>query len=43
MTPLRKTIPVYAASLQEKAIGGCLADGWLPTFWLYKHLGDGLS
>jgi monoamine oxidase len=31
MTPLRKTIPVYVASLQEKAIGeiGRLADGWL--------------
>jgi len=45
MTPLRKTIPVYVASLQEKAIGeiGRLADGWLPTFWPYKHLGDGLE
>lgn len=43
MTPLRPTIPVYIASLQEKAIReiGAIADGWLPTFWPYQHLGDG--
>jgi F420-dependent oxidoreductase-like protein len=44
MTPVRPTVPVYVASLQEKAIrevvGGC-ADGWVPTFWPYEHLGDG--
>ena len=44
MTPLRPSVPVYVASLQEKAIrevvGGC-ADGWVPTFWPYEHLGDG--
>jgi len=44
MTPLRSHVPVYVASLQEKAIrevvGGC-ADGWVPTFWPYEHLADG--
>jgi F420-dependent oxidoreductase-like protein len=44
MTPLRSSVPVYVASLQEKAIrevvGGC-ADGWVPTFWPYQHLDDG--
>jgi len=45
MKPLRSTIPVYVASLQEKAIReiGRLADGWLPTFWPYRHLRDGLA
>src|SRR5262245_22314468 len=45
MTPRRPTIPIYVASLQEKAIGeiGRLADGWLPTFWPYRHLDDGLA
>jgi len=43
MTPLRREIPVYVASLQEKAIRaiGRVADGWLPTFWPYAHLRDG--
>ncbi|MGD9762487.1 MAG: LLM class flavin-dependent oxidoreductase [Candidatus Binatia bacterium] len=43
MKPLRADIPIYVASLQEKAIRdlGALADGWLPTFWPYRHLGDG--
>ncbi|MCW5889911.1 MAG: LLM class flavin-dependent oxidoreductase [bacterium] len=44
MTPLRKEIPIYVASLQEKAIRevvGAKADGWVPTFWPYQHLGDG--
>src|SRR5215813_7738117 len=44
MTPLRSGVPVYVASLQDKAIrevvGGC-ADGWVPTFWPYEHLADG--
>ncbi|MFO0990289.1 MAG: LLM class flavin-dependent oxidoreductase, partial [Alphaproteobacteria bacterium] len=45
MTPLRPDIPVYVASLQEKAIReiGAMADGWLPTFWPYRHLGDGVE
>lgn len=43
MTPLRSDIPIYVASLQEKAIRavGELADGWVPTFWPYRHFGDG--
>jgi alkanesulfonate monooxygenase SsuD/methylene tetrahydromethanopterin reductase-like flavin-dependent oxidoreductase (luciferase family) len=43
MTPLRKDIPIYVASLQEAAIRevGRLADGWVPTFWPYEHLKDG--
>jgi len=45
MTPRRPTVPIYVASLQEKAIGeiGRLADGWLPTFWPYQHLDDGIA
>jgi F420-dependent oxidoreductase-like protein len=45
MQPLRPTIPVYVASLQAKAIHeiGRLADGWLPTFWPYRHLQDGIA
>lgn len=45
MTPLRADIPVYVASLQDKAITmiGGSADGWLPTFWPYKHLKDGAA
>ena len=45
MTPRRANIPVYVASLQEKAIHevGTLADGWVPTFWPYQHFGDGLE
>jgi len=45
MTPTRPDIPIYVASLQEKAIreiGRC-ADGWVPTFWPYRHLKDGLA
>jgi F420-dependent oxidoreductase-like protein len=43
MTPRRATIPIYVASLQDKAITsiGAIADGWLPTFWPYRHLQDG--
>jgi F420-dependent oxidoreductase-like protein len=44
MTPRRADVPIYVASLQDKAIrevvGGC-ADGWVPTFWPYRHLKDG--
>jgi F420-dependent oxidoreductase-like protein len=45
MKPLRPAIPVYIASLQTKAIGeiGRIADGWLPTFWPYRHLQDGID
>ncbi len=45
MNPLRTNIPIYVASLQEKAITeiGRYADGWLPTFWPYKHLDDGIK
>jgi len=45
MKPLRPRIPVYVASLQEKAIReiGRRADGWLPTFWPYRHLRDGIE
>lgn len=45
MKPLRPDIPVYVASLQEQAIRevGRIADGWVPTFWPYKHLKDGIA
>lgn len=45
MQPRRPDIPVYIASLQEKAIVevGQIADGWLPTFWPYEHFRDGLA
>lgn len=45
MKPFRPKIPVYVASLQEKAIRevGRSADGWLPTFWPYEHLKDGIA
>jgi len=44
IVPRRAEIPIYVASLQEKAIRevvGASADGWLPTFWPYKHFADG--
>jgi len=45
MTPFRPNIPIYIASLQEKAIReiGRIADGWVPTFWPYRHFRDGLA
>ncbi|MEO8601370.1 MAG: LLM class flavin-dependent oxidoreductase [bacterium] len=45
MTPRRASIPIYVASLQDKAITsiGELADGWLPTFWPYRQLHDGIA
>lgn len=45
MTPVRADIPVYIASLQDKAIReiGKIGDGWVPTFWPYKHLRDGIA
>lgn len=45
MTPRRPDIPIYVASLQEKAVReiGRIGDGWLPTFWPYQHLRDGIA
>jgi F420-dependent oxidoreductase-like protein len=45
MTARRADIPIYVASLQDKAIReiGALADGWVPTFWPYRHLTDGMA
>ena len=45
MTPRRRDIPIYVASLQDKAIReiGRIADGWVPTFWPYRHFRDGLA
>jgi F420-dependent oxidoreductase-like protein len=45
MKPLRPSIPIFVASLQEKAIReiGRVADGWVPTFWPYRHLRDGMA
>jgi F420-dependent oxidoreductase-like protein len=45
MTPVRADIPVYIASLQEKALRdvGRVADGWIPTFWPYRHYKDGVA
>src|SRR5262249_18090370 len=45
MTPLRSEIPIYVASLQARAIHevGRVADGWVPTFWPYQHLPDGIA
>lgn len=45
MTPLRADIPIYVASLQDQAIRevGAMADGWVPTFWPYRHLEDGAA
>jgi alkanesulfonate monooxygenase SsuD/methylene tetrahydromethanopterin reductase-like flavin-dependent oxidoreductase (luciferase family) len=45
MKPFRPNIPIYIASLQEKAIReiGRLADGWVPTFWPYRNLKEGIA
>ena len=45
MKPSRPDIPIYIASLQEKAIRevGRIADGWVPTFWPYDHFKEGLD
>jgi F420-dependent oxidoreductase-like protein len=45
MTPLRNNIPIYVASLQAEAVRavGRYADGWVPTFWPYRHLSDGIA
>jgi len=43
MKPPRARIPIYCACLNEEAIRmvGELADGWMPTFWPYRRLGEG--
>jgi F420-dependent oxidoreductase-like protein len=43
MQPFRPDIPIYVASLQERAIReiGRSADGWVPTFWPYRNFKDG--
>ena len=45
MKPFRPDIPIYIASLQEKAVKdvGRVADGWIPTFWPYEHFKDGIA
>lgn len=45
MRPRRADVPIYVASLQEKAIRaiGEVADGWLPTFWPFRHFADGVA
>ncbi|GIW44517.1 MAG: LLM class F420-dependent oxidoreductase [Candidatus Binatia bacterium] len=45
MKPVRPNIPIYIAALQEKAIRqiGAIADGWVPTFWPYRHFRTGLD
>jgi F420-dependent oxidoreductase-like protein len=45
MKPVRPDIPIYIASLQERAVReiGRIADGWVPTFWPYQHLRDGIA
>ncbi len=45
MKPFRPEVPIYIASLQEKAIRevGKIADGWLPTFWPYEHLSEAIG
>jgi alkanesulfonate monooxygenase SsuD/methylene tetrahydromethanopterin reductase-like flavin-dependent oxidoreductase (luciferase family) len=45
MQPFRPAVPIYIASLQEKAIRdvGRIADGWVPTFWPWRHLRDGIA
>ena len=43
MKPRRASIPIYVASLKQKAveqIGEC-ADGWIPTFWPYERINEG--
>ena len=43
MKPIRPRIPIFCACLNEEAIRmvGELADGWMPTFWPYRRLGEG--
>ena len=43
--PTRSRIPIYVAALKQKSITaiGELADGWIPTFWPYAELKQGLD
>lgn len=43
MTPIRQRIPIYCACLNDEAVRmtGELADGWMPTFWPFRRLGEG--
>ncbi|MCP4003704.1 MAG: LLM class flavin-dependent oxidoreductase [bacterium] len=43
MTPRRREIPIFVASLKQKSIEsiGEMADGWIPTFWPYTNLAQG--
>src|SRR4029450_7391995 len=45
MTPLRKDIPIYVASLQEEAgrAVGRHGDGWGPPFRADPHPKDGMA
>ena len=45
MRPRRADIPIYVASLQDRAIRDVvgISDGWVPTFWPYRHLEDGMA
>ncbi len=45
MEPTRSRIPIYVAALKQKSITsiGELADGWIPTFWPYEKIGQGLD
>lgn len=45
MQPRRADVPIFVASLQDKAIRtiGEVADGWLPTFWPFRHFDDGIA
>jgi alkanesulfonate monooxygenase SsuD/methylene tetrahydromethanopterin reductase-like flavin-dependent oxidoreductase (luciferase family) len=45
MKPVRTNVPVYVAALKRKAIEsiGEIADGWLPTFWPFDRMQDGLD
>ena len=41
----RRQVPIYVAALKQKSIEtiGELADGWIPTFWPYQNLKDGME
>ncbi len=45
LQPVRRRVPIYCACLQPKAIElvGELADGWMPLFWPYNRLDDGID
>jgi alkanesulfonate monooxygenase SsuD/methylene tetrahydromethanopterin reductase-like flavin-dependent oxidoreductase (luciferase family) len=43
MNPLRPNIPVVARCRRRRSRIGAMADGWLPTFWPYRDLKDGIA